>query len=147
MIAGRRPDDLTIYGDGESGYIITPTLPHDLSPAPPEPTPGTVRDAIAAYAERRPALKESTGHYLSEVTSLLDDAGINYLSVTGRTKTVHDGLRYANGVCLAHDGRSILIAESWACSVHRYWIEGPKAGTARMPGETSLPAAKRRTRP
>ncbi len=58
---------------------------------------------------------------------------------TGRTKTVHDGLRYANGVCLAHDGRSILIAESWACSVHRYWIEGPKAGTmecliADMPG-------------
>ena len=88
LIAGRRPDDLTIYGDGESGYIITPTLPHDLTPAPPEPTPGTVRDAIAAYAERRPALKESTGHYLSEVTSLLDDAGINYLSVTARTKTV-----------------------------------------------------------
>lgn len=58
---------------------------------------------------------------------------------TGRTRTMHDGLRYANGVCLAHDGRSILIAESWACSVHRYWIEGPKAGTlecliADMPG-------------
>jgi len=58
---------------------------------------------------------------------------------TGRTKTVRDGLRYANGVCLAHDGRSILIAESWACSVHRYWIDGPKAGTlecliADMPG-------------
>ncbi|PIO96729.1 ABC transporter permease [Pleomorphomonas carboxyditropha] len=58
---------------------------------------------------------------------------------TGKTKTVRDGLRYANGVCLAHDGRSILIAESWACSVHRYWIDGPKAGSmecliADMPG-------------
>ncbi|WP_237153811.1 ABC transporter permease [Oryzibacter oryziterrae] len=58
---------------------------------------------------------------------------------TGKTRTVQDGLRYANGVCLAHDGKSIFIAESWACSVHRYWIEGPKAGRmecviADMPG-------------
>jgi ribose transport system permease protein len=47
---------------------------------------------------------------------------------TGKTRTVLEGLRYANGVCLAHDARSILIAESWACSIHRYWLEGPKAG-------------------
>ena len=47
---------------------------------------------------------------------------------SGRTRTVLKGLRYANGVCLAHDGRSILIAESWACSIHRYWLEGPKQG-------------------
>lgn len=47
--------------------------------------------------------------------------------------------RYANGVCVAHDGRSLFFAESWACRVHRYWLEGPKAGTAEciikdMPG-------------
>lgn len=47
---------------------------------------------------------------------------------TGRTRTVLKGLAYANGVCLAHDGRSILIAESWACAVHRYWIAGPREG-------------------
>ena len=47
---------------------------------------------------------------------------------TGSTRTVLKGLRYANGVCLSHDGRSLLIAESWACSVHRYWISGPKEG-------------------
>jgi predicted RNase H-like nuclease len=29
-----RPDDITIYGDSESGYIVTPSLPPDLSPAP-----------------------------------------------------------------------------------------------------------------
>ena len=40
---------------------------------------------------------------------------------------------------MAHDGKSLFFAESWACRVHRYWIEGPKAGTAEcvirdMPG-------------
>jgi ribose transport system permease protein len=58
---------------------------------------------------------------------------------TKTTKTLLDNYRYANGVCLAHDGKSLFFAESWACRVHRYWIEGPKAGTAEcvirdMPG-------------
>jgi ribose transport system permease protein len=57
----------------------------------------------------------------------------------GSTRTLLDGYRYANGVCMAHDGKSLFFAESWACRVHRYWLEGPKAGTAEcvikdMPG-------------
>jgi ribose transport system permease protein len=58
---------------------------------------------------------------------------------TGKTTTLLEKLRYANGVCMAHDGRSLFLAESWACSVHRYWFDGPKAGTLEcvikdMPG-------------
>ncbi len=50
-----------------------------------------------------------------------------------------DAYRYPNGVCMAHDGLSLLFAESWACRVHRYWFDGPKAGTVEcvisdMPG-------------
>ena len=57
----------------------------------------------------------------------------------GSTRTLLDGYRYTNGVCMAHDGKSLFFAESWACRVHRYWLEGPKAGTAEcvikdMPG-------------
>ncbi len=57
----------------------------------------------------------------------------------GSTKTLLDGYRYLNGVCIAHDGKSLFVAESWACRVHRYWLEGPKAGSAEcvikdMPG-------------
>lgn len=62
-----------------------------------------------------------------------------YDPATGKTTTLLDGYRYANGVCMAHDGKSLFFAESWACRVHRYWIEGPKAGQAEcvikdMPG-------------
>ena len=58
---------------------------------------------------------------------------------TGKTSTVLDRFRYANGVCIAHDGKSLFMAESWACSVHRYWFDGPKAGQVEcvikdMPG-------------
>ncbi len=88
LYATRRPGNVTFYGDTDTGCIVTPTLPSDLEPAPPEQTPGAVHDAIATFAERRPQLVQSTERYLSAVKGLLDDAGINYLSVTARTKTV-----------------------------------------------------------
>lgn len=88
LFATRRPGDVTIYGDAETGATVTPTLPPDLIPAPPEPTPGAVREAIAQYADRRPGLLAATDRYLDLVTRLLDDAGINYLSVEARTKSV-----------------------------------------------------------
>jgi putative GTP pyrophosphokinase len=47
-----------------------------------------VRHAVQAYAERQPELQELTERYVALVTTLLDDAGINYLSVSGRTKSV-----------------------------------------------------------
>ena len=87
LFATRRPGDVTTYGDAATGATITPTLPPDLFPAPPEPTPGAVLDGIATYTARRPALVGATDRYLDLVTTLLDDAGINYLSVTARTKT------------------------------------------------------------
>lgn len=57
----------------------------------------------------------------------------------GKTTTLLDKFRYANGVCIAHDGQSLFFAESWACRVHRYWFDGPKAGQVEcvikdMPG-------------
>ncbi len=57
----------------------------------------------------------------------------------GKTTTLLDNYRYANGVCIAHDGQSLFFAESWACRVHRYWFDGPKSGQVEcvikdMPG-------------
>ena len=49
---------------------------------------------------------------------------------TGRTTTLLDGYRYTNGVAMAHDNKSVLFCESWANRIHRYWLEGPKAGRA-----------------
>jgi predicted RNase H-like nuclease/ppGpp synthetase/RelA/SpoT-type nucleotidyltranferase len=88
LYAVRRPDDVTFYGDADTGYILTPTLPAGLTPQPPEPIPASARTAVADYAARRPALVAVTENYLQLVTALLDDAGINYLSISARTKSV-----------------------------------------------------------
>ena len=84
----RRPDDVTVYGEVDTGYILTPTLPPGLTPQAAEPISTVARTAIAEYEDRRPALVAATANYRKLVTALLDDAGINYLSITARTKSV-----------------------------------------------------------
>ena len=46
----------------------------------------------------------------------------------GITRTVLRGLKFPNGICIASDGKSILFAETFGCSIKRYWFDGPKTG-------------------
>ncbi|GAB2867389.1 DUF429 domain-containing protein [Nocardioides pacificus] len=94
QFADRLPAGVTTYGDYATGYIVTPTLPEGHRPTKREPrvvalSPEEVaRRAVKTYAALRPQLLEATDRYVALVTTLLDDAGINYLSVDGRTKSV-----------------------------------------------------------
>ena len=45
-----------------------------------------------------------------------------------KTKTLIRNLVFPNGICVAHDNNSFFFAETWACRVSRYWLNGPKAG-------------------
>ncbi len=90
MYAQTRPDDTTIYGDFETGYIVTPSLPQDHEPSTdPHPSiDSPARQAVRLFEEQRTAILGVTDAYTDLVTAMLDDAGINYLSVSGRTKSV-----------------------------------------------------------
>jgi len=57
-----------------------------------------VREAVRAYAARQPQLAVATAAYVTLIRTLLDDAGIDYLSVTGRTKSVASFAAKANRV-------------------------------------------------
>lgn len=53
---------------------------------------------------------------------------ICYDTNTGTTRTVLRNLRFPNGICVASDGQSILFAETFGCTIKRYWFDGPKKG-------------------
>ncbi|MBR1364721.1 ABC transporter permease [Bradyrhizobium ottawaense] len=53
---------------------------------------------------------------------------ICYDTKTGTTHTALRGLKFPNGVAVASDGQSILFAETFGCSIKRYWFAGPKKG-------------------
>ncbi|KYH46017.1 DUF429 domain-containing protein [Branchiibius sp. NY16-3462-2] len=107
----RRPTDTTTYGEYPDGYIVTPTLPTGLSPSPRPPRIASqvqqVRRAVAAYAADFPSVRAAADEAVEVVTGILDDAGLNYLSVTGRAKSVtsfaEKAARTADGVALYDD--------------------------------------------
>jgi sugar lactone lactonase YvrE len=50
-----------------------------------------------------------------------------------RTKSVRvllDKLQYANGIALARDESYVLVVETALYRIRRYWLKGPKAGSA-----------------
>lgn len=57
---------------------------------------------------------------------------ICYDPKTNTTRTVIRNLKFPNGICIASDEQSILFAETWGCTVKRYWFDGPKAGRIEM---------------
>lgn len=90
--AHQRPDDVTTYGTYADGYIVTPSLvTPSATPAPAtalSPSRHSPEHAIAAYARRRPRLVDAGERFTRTVIQRLDDAGINYLTVDGRTKSI-----------------------------------------------------------
>lgn len=57
---------------------------------------------------------------------------ICYDTKTGTTHTALRGLKFPNGVAVASDGQSILFAETFGCSIKRYWFAGPKKGAVEI---------------
>jgi predicted RNase H-like nuclease/ppGpp synthetase/RelA/SpoT-type nucleotidyltranferase len=82
LFSVRRPEATTTYGTLAEGYIVTPTL--GVAPRQPDPVASAVRE----YAAQEPALRGAADQAVALVRTVLDEAGINYLTVTGRSKTV-----------------------------------------------------------
>ena len=82
--ADRHPDRVTAYGDDETGIIVTPSLGLPAADTRPDP----VREAVRTYAERLPELVTAAASAVALLGSILDEAGINYLTIDGRAKSV-----------------------------------------------------------
>ena len=51
---------------------------------------------------------------------------------TGKTRTVIKQFHFPNGMCVAHDGKSVFIASTTLCKIFRYWIDGPRKGESEI---------------
>lgn len=63
---------------------------------------------------------------------------MKYDKSTKQVAILLQGLSFANGVALSKDQTFLLVAETSACRILRYWLKGPNAGThdtfAQLPG-------------
>jgi ribose transport system permease protein len=51
-----------------------------------------------------------------------------YDPATQKTWTEINHFYFPNGICVSHDGKSVLIASTSLCQVFRYWLAGPQKG-------------------
>lgn len=68
-------------------------------------------------------------------SDLIEHSGTGRLlarSVDGRVDVLLGGLQFANGVVLAPDESYLLVAETGAARITRYWLTGDAAGTTDL---------------
>jgi sugar lactone lactonase YvrE len=78
----------------------------------------------------------SKWHYNEDHLDLLEHGGHGRLLrcdlETGETNVLLRGLQFANGVTLGPDDAYVLVTETGAYRVQRYWLKGERAGTAEV---------------
>ncbi|MGD9622907.1 MAG: SMP-30/gluconolactonase/LRE family protein [Mycolicibacterium sp.] len=77
--------------------------------------------------------------YLGAILEARGRGGLYRLDTDGTVTTVLSDLYFANGVTLTADGSALVIAETQARRLSKYWLSGPRAGTV-TPLAVNLPA-------
>lgn len=111
-----------------SGRVLTETADGE---------PFGFTDDVAVDAAGRVAYftdASSVWHYQQTPSDILEHRGhgrlLRYDFASGATTVLLRGLQFANGVALDPDEQFVLVAETSAYRVTRYWLAGEKAGTS-----------------
>jgi ribose transport system permease protein len=75
---------------------------------------------------------EASNYPLEVVEGRPNGRVLCYDPATGTTSKLIKSFYFPNGVCIAHDGSSVLIASTTDCRVYRHWLAGPSSGTTQI---------------
>jgi ribose transport system permease protein len=75
---------------------------------------------------------EASNYPLEVVEGRPNGRVLCYDPATGTTHKIIKSFYFPNGVCIAHDGRSVLIASTTDCRVYRHWLAGPSSGKTEI---------------
>ncbi|WP_083865394.1 SMP-30/gluconolactonase/LRE family protein [Nocardia brevicatena] len=73
--------------------------------------------------------------YMGDLLEHSGTGSLLRLDASGTVRTLVDGLYFANGVAISPDGSAVVVAETGAYRVTRYWLTGPRAGTTDLLAE------------
>jgi len=77
-----------------------------------------------------------SGTFSASLLDIMEHGGhgriLKYDPFSNETSMVMDGLNFANGVAISEDQSFLLINETGSYRVHRYWLQGPLAGTSEV---------------
>ncbi|MCA4963520.1 SMP-30/gluconolactonase/LRE family protein [Pseudomonas sp. Y24-6] len=133
----RHPNGLLVIADGVKGLLSLDAqgrlipLVTEAKGVPLGFTDDVAIDKSGHYAYFSDA--SSRFGYGSDGDAIIEHGGdgrlLRYDFQTGKTAVLLDKLEFANGVALGPDESFVLVNETGAYRISRYWLSGPKAGT------------------
>jgi len=133
----RHPNGLLVIADGVKGLLSLDAqgrlipLVTEAKGVPLGFTDDVAIDKSGHYAYFSDA--SSRFGYGSDGDAIIEHGGdgrlLRYDFQTGKTAVLLDKLEFANGVTLGPDDSFVLVNETGAYRISRYWLSGPKAGT------------------
>ncbi|WP_338923076.1 SMP-30/gluconolactonase/LRE family protein [Pseudomonas silesiensis] len=133
----RHPNGLLVIADGVKGLLSLDAqgrliaLTTEANGVPFGFTDDVTIDQSGHYAYFSDA--SSRFGYGRDGEAIIEHGGdgrlLRYDFQTGKTVVLMDKLEFANGVTLGPDERYVLVNETGAYRISRYWLSGPKAGT------------------
>ncbi|MGE8185953.1 SMP-30/gluconolactonase/LRE family protein [Pseudomonas sp. NPDC086278] len=133
----RHPNGLLVIADGVKGLLSLDAQGRLI--------PLTTAAGGLAFGFTDDVAIDKSGHYayFSDASSrwgygkdgeaIIEHGGdgrlLRYDFQTGKTTVLLDKLEFANGVTLGPDDAFVLVNETGAYRISRYWLTGPKAGT------------------
>ena len=132
----RHPNGLLVIADGVKGLLSLDAqgrliaLTTEANDVPFGFTDDVTIDKSGHYAYFSDA--SSRFGYGRDGEAIIEHGGdgrlLRYDFQTGKTVVLMDKLEFANGVTLGPDERYVLVNETGAYRISRYWLSGPKAG-------------------
>jgi sugar lactone lactonase YvrE len=133
----RHPNGLLVIADGVKGLLSLDAqgqliaLTTEANGVPFGFTDDVTIDKPGHYAYFSDA--SSRWGYGHDGEAIIEHGGdgrlLRYDFQTGKTSVLLDKLQFANGVTLGPDDAYVLVNETGAYRISRYWLSGPKAGT------------------
>ncbi|MEO5812088.1 MAG: SMP-30/gluconolactonase/LRE family protein [Rhodanobacter sp.] len=147
-----RPLGLEILADGNILACVSPGGVVRIDPAD-----GTVVSLISSFADKPLAFcsnvvaaadgsifvstssaRYTFAHWRRDIVEHIASGVLLHRHADGRVEMLLDGLQFGNGLALARDESFIIVAETNAARLLRYWLKGPSAGQhevfAELPG-------------
>jgi sugar lactone lactonase YvrE len=133
----RHPSGFLVIADGVKGLLSLDTegrlisLTTEAADVPFGFTDDVAIDKSGHYAYFSDA--SSRWGYGKDGEAIIEHGGdgrlLRYDFQTGKTLVLLDKLEFANGVTLGPDDSFVLVNETGAYRITRFWLSGPKAGT------------------
>ncbi|WP_123531008.1 SMP-30/gluconolactonase/LRE family protein [Pseudomonas fluorescens] len=133
----RHPNGLLVIADGVKGLLSLDAQGQLI------PLTTAANDLALGFTDDVAIDKSGHYAYFSDASSrwgyghdgeaIIEHGGdgrlLRYDFQTGKTSVLLDKLEFANGVTLGPDDAYVLVNETGAYRISRYWLAGPKAGT------------------